>query len=171
MEIAFTKGPREDRIVCTRADGSGADTTFPHKGPVPHDAVHFFVERAFGLTGAFWGLIAQGRHPEELAEFAKAGGHASAKRAGVPDAAIVALVQAERIVECFEAELWAMAGRADADDAALLEVAATACEASLVPMPAVPNGAVVRARDELAEFARGWIAAPIGHSVRLTWEE
>ncbi|MEJ2410561.1 MAG: hypothetical protein P8Y48_14945 [Novosphingobium sp.] len=40
----------------------------------------------------------------------KACGHASASRAQVPDPAIVELPQAERPVECFEADFWAGSG-------------------------------------------------------------
>ena len=166
MEIAIAKGRAEDHIVIARADGTRAETRFPKKGPVPHDAVHFFVERGLGLSGAFWGMIAGGRHPEELAEIAKAAGHASAKRAAVPDAGIVELLQAERIVECFEAELWSGGN----DDAALRDMATTACESSYVPLPEVPDGAFGRIRGEIAAFAREWQVAPDGHVARLDWE-
>lgn len=167
MKIAITKGRSADSIAITRADGSAAATRCPKKGPVPHDAVHFFVERELGLWRGFWGLVAQGHHPEALAQLAKAAGHASASRAGVPDAAIVELLQAERLVECFEADLWS----GDAGDAAdLLALAETACAASHVAMPAVPPGAATRIRTELSVFARGWIAAGEGHVATLEWE-
>ena len=101
MRIAITKGASGDRIAVTRPDGSRADFGFPRKGPYPHDAFHFFVERELGLTRGFWGLIASGMAPDAVQELASAGGHASAKRAGTPDPAIIELVQAERLVECF----------------------------------------------------------------------
>lgn len=167
MKIAITKHGRDDAIAITRADGTVAQTRFPKKGPVPHDAVHWFVERAFGLQLGFWGLVAAGHHPEELAELAKAAGHASAKRAGVPDDAIVQLLQAERIVECFEADLWSGASGAEAD---LLALAETACGTSHVAMPLVPDGAVAAAREQLGAFARAWIAAGDGYVANLAWE-
>ena len=86
MRIIITKGERDDRIEVLRADGSGASTRFPRKGPVPHDATHYVVESGLGITKGFWGLVAAGRHPEEIAEIAKAAGHASAKRASRPGA-------------------------------------------------------------------------------------
>ena len=58
------------------------------------------------MANAFWGRIAAGAHPEDLAAISRAGGHASAKRAARPETDVVELVQAERLVECFEAELW-----------------------------------------------------------------
>ena len=80
MEITITKGQAEDRIAICHADGRRVETTFPKKGFIPHDAVHVFVERELGLKDAFWGMVKAGRHPEEIAGFAKAAGHASAAR-------------------------------------------------------------------------------------------
>lgn len=167
MRIAITKGRSADAIAIARADGTSAITRFPKKGPVPHDAVHFFVERAMGLRQGFWGMVAGGHHPEELAEIAKAAGHASASRAAVPDAQIVELLQAERIVECFEADLWS---GGTTDEAELLELAATACATSHVIVPEVPQGAVARVRNELNAFARDWMVAGEGHVATLEWE-
>ena len=169
MKIAITKGRSGDFIAIDRDDGSRVETSFPHKGPVPHDAVHYFVERALGLTRAFWGMIAAGAHPEALVELAKAAGHASASRARVPDPAIVELIQAERLVECFEAELWS-GGSDDADDyAGLLAMAAAGCETSHVPLPDLAPSALVLARTSLRTFAAEWIAAPLGHVALLDW--
>lgn len=167
MKIAITKQRSDDAIAITHADGTVVHTRFPKKGPVPHDAVHWFVEQAFGLPLGFWGLIAAGHHPESLVELAKAAGHASAKRAGVPDDGIVQLLQAERIVECFEADLWSGGRGADAD---LLALAETACAASHVAMPPVPDGAVAQVRAQLGAFARDWMAAGEGHVAWFEWE-
>lgn len=167
MQIAITKRRSDDLIELTRADGSMASTTFPKKGPVPHDVVHFFVERGLALPGAFWGLVAAGHHPEELAELAKQAGHASAKRAGIPDASIVQLLQAERLVECFEADQWGGGG----DDATFLAIAATACESSHVPLPPVDAAAIGKVRGEIAGFAEEWIAAGEDHVARLEWKD
>jgi hypothetical protein len=166
MRIEITKRQSHDRIRVTRSDGSVAETTFPKKGPVPHDAVHWFVERELGLTHGFWGMVAAGRHPEEIGAIAKAAGHASASRAEVPDAAIVELLQAERLVECFEADLWG--GGSNAAD--FLALAETACETSHVPLPQFKCQNIESVRDALGQFARTWIAAPDGHQVSLDWE-
>ena len=165
MKIAITKGWSGDFIVIGRDDGSRVETSFPHKGPVPHDAVHFFVERGLGLKHAFWGMVAAGAHPEQLIEIAKAAGHASAKRARTPDPDIVELIQAERLVESFEAELWSNGN----DDAGLLAMAEAGCEASHVPLPHLTPSALVEAREALRAFAAEWIAVPVGHVARLHW--
>jgi hypothetical protein len=166
MQITITKDRSEDRIALVRADGSRAETRFPKKGAVPHDAVHFFVERGLGLRSGFWGMVAAGRHPEELGTLTKAGGHASASRAGLPDAGIVELLQAERIVECFEAQLWS--GQIDA--AGLIALAETACGYSHVPPPSMPQAAVAQIGCDLSAFVRDWTVAPQGYSVILVWE-
>ena len=165
MRITMAKGSGEDHIAVERGDGSRIETRAAHKGPVPHDAVHLFVESALGLAGGFWGLVAQGRHPEELVELAKAGGHASAARARVPDAGIVELLQAERLVECYEALLWSGGGTRE-DVLAMAEVA---CATSFVPCPALSDEVHARITAALDSFAQGWIAAPKGHVVGLTW--
>ena len=167
MRIEITKGVAEDRIAIVRGDGTRADTTFPKKGPVPHDAIHWFVERELGLAQGFWGMVAAGPHPEQIQEIAKAAGHASARRAGVPDAHIVELLQAERIVECFEADQWSGGSGAAAD---LIAMAATACDTSHVPLPELDEAAVERIRAGVGAFVSDWIAAPQGHVAVLEWE-
>ena len=165
MKIEITKGRSADCIAIVRCDGSRVETSFPHKGPVPHDAVHYFVERGLGLREAFWGMIAAGAHPDALVEIAKAAGHASASRARVPDPDIVELIQAERLVECFEAELWS----GGSDNAGLIAMAEAGCESSHVPLPAIAPSALAAAREALRSFADEWTAAPVGHVARLDW--
>lgn len=167
MEIRITKGQSEDRIAIVQADGALMDTTFPKKGFIPHDAVHLFVERELGLKRAFWGMVAAGRHPEQIAGIAKAAGHASASRNTVPDESIVELLQAERLVECFEADQWS-GGTGAAED--LLAMAEVACTSSHVPLPQISAAQVEAVREQILAFAQGWMTAPLGHVASFTWE-
>lgn len=157
MQVTITDSGAANRIAYERSDGSRGGFTFPHKGPFPHDAVHFALERALGMEHGFWGLIASGMEPEAVQDMAKAGGHASAKRAGVPDEAIVELLQAERIVECLEAEIWA--GPSDA--ATFREVARLACENSHVSAPEISDEALDMVRTHLADMHAQWQAGRI----------
>ncbi len=152
MRVTIDHTPRECRIAIERSDGSRADTTFPHKGPFPHDAMHFAVERVMGMRHAFWGMVAGGLHPEAIADLAKAAGHASASRAEVPQDHIVELLQAERLVECFEADLWGGAG----DPETLRDVFAAACETSKVPCPALSDDAIAAIRADVAVLQEQW---------------
>jgi len=165
MRIAITKGDTDDLVAIRREDGSYAQARVPKKGPVPHDAVHYFVETGLNLAHGFWGHVAQGLHPDELVELAKAGGHASASRAEVPDAAIVELVQAERLVESFEADLWS--GGGEEDD--ILAMARAGCATAHVALPSLAGGTVEAVRSSLMQFACDWIDAPVGHVVQLRW--
>lgn len=153
MRIAIVKGQGRDHLSVTRGDGSRADTSFAHKGPFPHDAMHFAVEAAMGFASGFWGMVERGEHPEAIGEKAKAAGHASAKRATTPDAEIVELLQAERLVECFEADLWS---GGTGDPALLRATAATACAASFVPMPDLSDGRIAAIRSATASMAADW---------------
>ena len=167
MQITITKGTGADRIAVERADGSRAAFGFPKKGPYPHDAFHFFVERELGMQTGFWGLVASGMEPDAVQTMAAAGGHASAMRAAAPDPEIIPLLQAERLVECFEAASWG----GGADDAMIMAMAAPAWAQSHVPPPAgVPEklGAI---RTALGAFLDQWREAPENAALTLEWPD
>jgi hypothetical protein len=165
MRIEITKGRAEDRVAALRTDGTRADFGFPKKGPFPHDAVHFFVERDLGLKRGFWGLVADGLDPAMVQALAATGGHASAKRAGAPDPAIVELLQAERLVECFEAAAWG----GGADDAAIMAMAEPAWAAAQVPPPAGAPAKFGAIRKALDAFIEDWSTAADGATFALDW--
>jgi hypothetical protein len=167
MQIVVTKGSQADWVEARREDGSVARESVPHKGPVAHDLVHYAVETEFGIAQGFWGLVAAGNAPEQIAEMAKAAGHASAKRAEKPQAHFVEAIQVERIVEAFEAELWSRG----TDNAALRAMAEAGCAQSLVPSPEMRNEVIERTRARLAGLAEQWAALPIGGSLTLDWME
>jgi hypothetical protein len=167
MRIIVRKGKSADSIEIERGDGSVLSTSFPHKGPVPHDVVHFLVELEFGISAGFWGLVAAGRHPEEVGEIAKAAGHASASRARVPEAFIVPAIQAERLVECFEADLWGGGSDPETFSAAF----DAACRQSLVPRIAINPGAILRVRHELRRFRDQWSRLSLGGTCSFDWPD
>jgi hypothetical protein len=167
LEITITKGAAGDSIHLRRRDGTAATTVFPHKGPVPHDAVHFFVESELGMRAGFWGLVVGGLHPEEVGAMTKAAGHASAARPRPPEPSIVMAIQAERLVECFEADLWG----GGCDPQTFQNTLAVACEQSLVPVPEIDAQTIARIRLQLDHFRRCWLALPLGQSCGLQWPE
>lgn len=168
MQIRITKGRTEDHIAVRRSDGSEVATRFPKKGPIPHDAVHLAVERTLGLEQGFWGMVASGRHPEDIAGLAKAAGHASASRGTTPDRSFVQAIQAERAVEAFEADHWA--GGAG-DPAGIRHMTDAGCGQSQVPRLQMDDAEVAAIRAELADFARRWSSLPEGGSIEMTWPE
>jgi hypothetical protein len=167
MRITITKGAKADCVALERADGSRAAFAFPKKGHYPHDAYHFFVEGELGMKAGFWGLVASGMAPDDVQALALAGGHASAKRAGMPDAGIVELLQAERLVECFEAASWS----GGADDAAIMGMAEPAWAASHVPPPQDIAAKLGSIRDGLEPFLAAWSALPEGGEMELEWPD
>jgi hypothetical protein len=165
LEVTITKGMAQDSIVVRRGSEEAASFAFPKKGPIPHDYVHLVVEGAFGLRDGFWGMVSRGIPPQDIQEIAKAGGHASASRAVAPAPEIVELIQAERLVECFEADLWS----GGADHETFRSIAAAACTQSFVPCPALADDTLDSVRANIAAFARACIAAPTGAHFSFNW--
>lgn len=166
VDVALIKGAKSDDVEIRRSNGTVARFAFPKKGPIPHDAVHIFVEQTLGLNRGFWGMVASGLAPEAIQDIAKTAGHASAKRAQTPDPSIVELLQAERLVECFEADLWS----GPQDGESFRDVARAACEASFVPLPPLDDEMIQRIREKISEFANAWMAASVGARIDLRFE-
>ena len=165
LDVTITKGRTADIVEARLPAGAPVSFTFPKKGPIPHDYVHLIVEEGLGFGQGFWGMVAGGVAPAAIQEIAKAGGHASAKRAQTPDPSIVELIQAERLVECFEADLWGE----PTDFDTFRSVADAACAASLVPAVVVGDDDIAAIRARIATFAQEWIAAPIGAQFRFSY--
>lgn len=167
MQVRFTRLKDGWQEVAILRDGACPPPfRFPPKGPVPHDATHLFVERAFGLKRGFWGRVAAGQDPHAIEEEARAGGHASAKRALLPAPELVELLQAERLVECFEAELWSGAN----DDEGLSAMARAGWEASHVPPLALDAARLAAVRQQMRAFADEWAQLAIGETIEREWE-
>lgn len=137
----------------------------PKKVWFPHDAIHFVVESELLYETGFWGRVAGGANPADVGATAVSGGHRSSSRAQTPSREIVELIQAERIVECFEAEMWSE----PADPATFLEVLAAACSQSKVDSPALSEQNVRSIRSELGVLLAEWRALPVGRSIALSW--
>ncbi len=165
MIISISKGSDRDWIKIKRQDGSVAQTTFPKKGIIPHDVVHYYVEQELAMGSGFWGHVADGTHPEEIQHIVKQAGHASSVRAATPDAHIVELLQAERLVECFEADMWSE----PSDNQTLRDVFGAACQSSYVDPPTLSDDQINTIRSSTSSFAKQWIAAEIGETFQLHW--
>lgn len=105
--------------------------------------------------------------PVEVAARAKRGGHASATRAQTPSPEVVELIQAERLVECFEAELWGTVG----DMQTLLETAKAGFAQSRVPVLQINIDEIDAIRSELVNLGRTWRGMQPGDSIDLLWGE
>lgn len=165
MEISFTKGRDKDLITAIRTDGTVVKTTFPKKGQFPHDAVHVIVEKRLGLTRGFWGIVANGMAPEDVGALARENGHASSTRADIPHESIHELLTAERIVECFEAELWSK----PSDFKTFKAVLAAACASSHIDMPELKNDDIREIRQRLKGSLAKWQSLETGGTMTMHW--
>jgi len=155
ITVAITREAREDCVVIHRADGKVGKFRFPAKGPLPHDGVHHVAESLLGLQAGFWGRVAAGQSPAEIQQFAHAGGHASAKRAIRPAPEIVEMIQAERLVECLEADAWS---GGDGEFTTFRAVYAAACAQSCVEPLSLTAEDLSRLRTGMATLASQWTA-------------
>lgn len=165
MNIRITKGSVQDQITVRRPDGSAVQTSFPHKGPFPHDAMHFIVETQLRFRSAFWGRVFAGADPDQVGAIAKAGGHHSSVRSEQPDADIIQLLQAERLVECFEADLWSE----PTEIATLRSVLSAACAQSRIGVPELGDDDIRAIREALSRLHTQWRELAPGESLTLCW--
>lgn len=155
-----------DFVEVMRRDGTTETTTFPKKGWFQHDAIHLIVESRLGFRTGFWGRVSNGAAPETIGAVAKSGGHASSSRAANPNSEIVELIQAERVVECFEAEIWAEMS----DIETFRSVLAAACAHSKVPTPELSDKDITDIRARLTCLHLEWRGLAIGESLQLEWQ-
>lgn len=165
MEVKVVKGSDSDQIEFIGSDGAGYRIMFPKKGPFPHDLAHFVVERELGFRAAFWGRVADGVSPSEVGRLVKDAGHASSSRASKPDDDIWELLVAERLVECFEAELWSDS----MDNQTFREVFDAACAQSQVTPPCLSDASIEKIRLDLKGMLAKWLDTPIGESISVRW--
>jgi hypothetical protein len=121
------------------------------------------VERRLRFQHGFWGRIAGGTAPEEIAAIAKAGGHASSARAVRPAVEIIELLHAERLVECFEAEMWSECS----DNATFRSILDAACSQSKIPRPRLSDEEIDDIRKELKDTQEAWRELAVGESLTL----
>jgi hypothetical protein len=145
MRLTFTKrGGKYDDLVIERADRAADIIQCPKQGIIPHDMVHYAVEGVLSHRG-FLGLVADG----EAAAYTTTGGDS--------EEAI------ERLVECFQAEMWG--GRVSAED--LLATYEHACESrghAAVPVSAEDITAI---RGRLDELSEQWAEVEVNQSLTV----
>lgn len=149
MRLIFTKRDgKYDDLVIERAGAPAETIRCPKQGIIPHDMVHYAVESTLA-HGGFLGMVAEG----EAAGFATQGGDSEES--------------VERLVECFQAEMWG--GRVPADE--LLETYKIACQARGHAAMPVSGEGVERVRASLAKLSERWAAVRINGSLVLEFGE
>lgn len=150
MHLIFTKGAgRHDTMDVVR-DGVPAERIdCPKQGIIPHDMVHYAVERVLHRRG-FIGRVLAG----EAASFRM---QAQAESDGV-----------ERLVEVFQGDGWS-GGTTPA--AQMLDLYALTCDArACAPLPVDADG-IERVRACIAALTAQWQAMPVGGALVLRFDE
>ena len=75
-------------------------------------------------------------------------------------------MQAERAVECFEADLWS---GGDTSPQTIRDTIAAGCAQSLVPALDASDEAIANIRSSLTDLARRWPSAKQGECLVLEW--
>lgn len=133
-----------DRLVL---DGFGRTLAIdcPKQRIIPHDMVHYAVERVLGLRG-FVRLAAAGKPEAEL-------------RNADYDAHL-----GESLVETMQAELWDGQETGEADFVELLRVTMETRGRTLTPLP---GGFLGRLRSEITDLTARWDKVPVNGSITL----
>jgi hypothetical protein len=145
MKLVFRKGNgKYDALSVMREDGTEEKIACPKQGIIPHDMMHYAVEQVVPRRGFLTKLAA--------------GEHASYRMAHEADAEAI-----ERLVECFQAELWS--GRSD--EAALIAFYEHACAARGHAYFTVSAQEVILLRATIDRLAAQWARVPVGGSLEL----
>ncbi|HYU96263.1 MAG TPA: hypothetical protein VE989_08870 [Sphingomicrobium sp.] len=145
MRLTFTKrSGKYDDLVIDRPGAPPETIACPKQGIIPHDMVHYAIESALAHRG-FLSLVAGG----QAAGFATTGGDAEES--------------VERLVECFQAEMWG--GRVPAEQ--LLATYDHACDARGHAAAPVSAADVEEVRARLDDLTARWEAVPLNGSLTL----
>jgi hypothetical protein len=150
MQLSFTKlSGKYDALAIQRANGSCENIMCPKQGIIPHDMVHYAVEKIMTARG-FLGRVASG----EVLSF---------RMKPELDAESV-----ERIVEVMQADAWTLLHggpiSSAADLIAAYEVACAAREHEAVPLTGKDVAAI---RTEMEHLTLAWNAVPVNGVLSL----
>jgi hypothetical protein len=147
IRLAFTRlAGKYDRLVVTRADGSSDSVDCPKQGMIPHDMVHYAVEKHVTSEGFLTRV---------------AGGAGLGFTEGVATSA----EPVERLVEAMQADTWSNAGQSNMEE--LIALYRLSCEArSHAALPVTPDD-IAAIRAEMADLAARWAAVPLHGSLEL----
>ena len=146
MQLIFTKrAGKYDRLEIRRPAGAAETIDCPKQGILPHDMVHYAVERTLQARG-FLTRVKEGEAAEltMLAEDHSDG--------------------VERLVEVIQADQWSGAGSGTEDLLALYQVSCSA--RGCTPLPVGPE-AIHAIRAEIASLGERWDAVAVGGTLEL----
>jgi hypothetical protein len=146
MELVFTKGSGKfDLMEVFRAGAPAVRVDCPKQRIIPHDMVHYAVERTLKARG-FLGRVQAGEatgfqmKPDDRSD------------------------SVERLVEVFQGDAWSGADGGASDIIGLYRVTCDARDCT--PLP-VDETSIQAVRATIAELTRRWDAIPVGESLVL----
>ena len=154
MRVLLTKGAgRRDRLTCIRPNGSRTTADSRRPGQGRRDAAQLIVEQVLGLRRAFYGRISAGASVDEMFRRVEAHDGSAATRASALAPELIEWLQAERIADCFYAEL--VAGP-PLEESAFRTTVQSACESSGVFTPWIGSDELESIRARLGRFDTAW---------------
>jgi hypothetical protein len=137
-----------------REDGSKHKVQMPKIGSLPHDLVHFVVEKELNLENGFYAHVKKG-----LVD----GYYLKAEKSENPEQSAIDAQHAESIVECFQAE-FVSGAQSPEDFQYFLNVT---CEARKIPLFLITAEQIKQIRAGLLEMDERWNAVKIGETLEL----
>lgn len=145
MRMIFTKGGGKfDLLEIVRADGNMERIDCPKQGIIPHDMVHYAVEKVLGARGFMRAIVA-----------GETSGYAPMNdREGE---------SIERLVETMQADAWSAPGT----PAELIDLYRLTCEARGHDAMPVDIASIDAIRDEMMRLTLAWDEVPVGGTLEL----
>lgn len=155
MLIRYTKQlGKYDDFECVLDNGTTNKVKMPKIGSLPHDLVHYVVEKELNLDNGFYAHVEKG-----LIE----GYYLKSERCENPEKSAIDAQQAESLVECFQAE--SVSGYQTPEDFQyFLDVT---CDARKIPHFQINAEQIKRIREGILRLNERWNSVKIGETLEL----
>lgn len=146
MRLVFTKGPgKYDRMDVYRPGEPPMSVDCPKQRIIPHDMVHYAVERILGERG----FLTRVRDGESASFRMQAEAHSDA---------------VERLVEVFQGDAWS---GGNAPPAEMIDLYRITCTERGCPMLPVDEAAILAVRAEIERLTVAWETVAVGAAMEL----
>jgi hypothetical protein len=155
MLIRYTNNlGKYDDLECFLSDGTTHKVKMPKIGSLPHDLVHFVVEKELNMKNGFYAHVEKG-----LVE----GYYLKSEKSENPQQSAIDTQHAESVVECFQAE-FVSGNQSPSDFQYFVDVT---CKARNIPHFLIDADAIERIRKGLLDLNERWNAVKIGETLEL----
>jgi hypothetical protein len=153
--VRYSKGlGKYDEFECLREDGSVHKVLMPKIGSLPHDLVHFVVEKELKMENGFYAHVEKG-----LID----GYYLKTERTENPEQSAIDAQHAESLVECFQAEF--VSGFQTPEY--FQEILNVTCSARNIPDYPILLWQIEKIRLSLREMSEHWNSIKISETLEL----